>query len=83
MVRFQPDAFISPKEVLMSGTDEQNVLLYFSHLHFYGYGDVIPITGARSFATLISATGQPLLAIIIALICWQILPRYEKLRKNL
>ena len=70
MVRFQPDAFHFTHE----NNNERELMskmFYYTFVTYTstGYGDVIPmIPGARSFATLISATGQLYIAIIIALL---------------
>jgi len=71
MVRFQPDAYHFPEG---NNGDERMVMskmIYYTFVTYTstGYGDITPmIPGARSFATLISASGQLYLAIIIALL---------------
>ncbi len=71
IVRFLPDAFHFPE-----GNDG-NQQLIMSKMFYYtfvtytstGYGDITPVApAARSLATLISATGQLYIAIIIALL---------------
>jgi hypothetical protein len=70
MVRIQPDAYHFP-EGNGSGPDLMSKMIYYTFVTYTstGYGDVTPvIPGARSFATLISASGQLYVAIIIALL---------------
>lgn len=70
VVRLYPETFHFPDgdtgtEVLMSKMFYYTFVTYTST----GYGDITPVSpGARSFATLISATGQMYVAIIIALL---------------
>jgi voltage-gated potassium channel len=71
IVRFQPGAYHFPeghegdKQVLMSKMFYYTFVTYTST----GYGDITPVLpSARSLATLISATGQLYVAIIIALL---------------
>jgi voltage-gated potassium channel len=71
MVRFQPDAFHFPEGNITTGREVMSKMIYYTFVTYTstGYGDIIPVTpGARSFATLISASGQLYLAIIIALL---------------
>lgn len=71
IVRFQPEAFHFPDG------DNSNEGVIMSKMFYYtfvtytstGYGDITPVLpGVRSFATLISASGQLYIAIIIALL---------------
>lgn len=70
VVRLHPEMFHFPEgntgnEVMMSQMFYYTFVTYTST----GYGDITPVSpGARSFATLISATGQMYVAIIIALL---------------
>jgi hypothetical protein len=70
VVRLNPETFHFPEgesgnEVLMSKMFYYTFVTYTST----GYGDITPVSpGSRSFATLISATGQMYVAIIIALL---------------
>ena len=71
VMRFQPEAYHFPE-----GTegDKQAVLskmFYYTFVTYTstGYGDITPkVPGARSLATLISATGQLYVAVIIAML---------------
>jgi len=71
IAHFLPDAYHFPE-----GSDGNQQML-LSKMFYYtfvtytstGYGDITPVSpGARSFATLISTTGQLYIAIIIALL---------------
>lgn len=70
ILQFEPEAYNFPdgsadSKVLMSQ------MMYYTFITFTstGYGEIFPkLPGARSFATLISTTGQLYVAIIIALL---------------
>ena len=70
IVRIQPDAFRFP-EGNGNVPDLMSKMFYYTFVTYTstGYGEITPvIPGARSFATLISASGQLYIAIIIALL---------------
>ena len=70
ILRFHPDAYHFPDGSAES-PDSMSQMLYYTFITFTstGYGDIFPkLPGARSFATLISTTGQLYVAIIIALL---------------
>jgi hypothetical protein len=71
IVRFNPNAFHFPEGNSSNPGEVMSKMIYYTFVTYTstGYGDVIPmIPGTRSFATLISASGQLYLAIIIALL---------------
>lgn len=71
IVRLQPGAYHFPEGTTSDGQDVLSKMFYYTFVTYTstGYGDITPILpGARSFATLISATGQLYIAIIIALL---------------
>jgi voltage-gated potassium channel len=71
MVRLQPEAYHFPEGEGGNGPAVFSKMFYYTFVTYTstGYGDITPLLpGARSFATLISATGQLYVAIIIALL---------------
>ena len=71
IVRLQPDAYHFPEGNTSDGQDVLSKMFYYTFVTYTstGYGDITPMAPAsRSFATLISATGQLYVAIIIALL---------------
>jgi hypothetical protein len=71
IVRIQPLAYHFPEGNNGIEPDLMSKMFYYTFVTYTstGYGDVTPmIPGARSFATLISASGQLYIAIIIALL---------------
>ena len=71
IIRLLPDAYHIPEG---SNSDDQflmSKMFYYTFVTYTstGYGDIIPkLPGARSLATLISASGQLYVAVIIALL---------------
>jgi voltage-gated potassium channel len=71
IVRFQPGAFHIPEGNMGDERLTMSRMFYFTFVTYTstGYGDITPVLpSARSLATLISATGQLYVAIIIALL---------------
>ncbi len=71
--RYQPDAYRFPEgpAALEHVTERMGDMFYYAFVTYTttGYGDILPATpGTKSLATLISATGQLYIAIIIALL---------------
>jgi hypothetical protein len=71
IVRIQPDAYHFPEGNNGNEPELMSKMFYYTFVTYTstGYGDVTPMApGARSFATLISTSGQLYIAIIIALL---------------
>ena len=71
IVRLRPEAFHFFEGDNSNGRAAMSKMFYYTFVTYTstGYGDIIPIIpGTRSLATLISATGQLYIAIIIALL---------------
>ena len=71
IVRFLPDAYHFPEGNDTNKEGVMSKMFYYTFVTYTstGYGDITPMSpGARSFATLISTTGQLYVAIIIALL---------------
>jgi hypothetical protein len=71
IVRIQPDAYHFPEGNNGNSPDLMSKMFYYTFVTYTstGYGDITPlIPGARSLATLISASGQLYVAVIIALL---------------
>jgi voltage-gated potassium channel len=71
IARIQPAAYHFPEGNNGNTPDLMSKMFYYTFVTYTstGYGDVTPmIPGTRSFATLISASGQLYIAIIIALL---------------
>ena len=71
VIRLQPDAYNFAEGNNHDGQLLSSKMIYYTFVTYTstGYGDIAPILpGARSLATLISATGQLYVAIIIALL---------------
>jgi len=71
--RFQPDAYRFPGGPVDAEnvTEQMGDMFYFAFVTYTttGYGDILPATpGTKSLSTLISATGQLYIAIIIAML---------------
>lgn len=70
-VRFQPEAFHFPEGNDGIDRADMSKMFYYTFVTYTstGYGDILPVhPAARSFATLISVTGQLYIAIIIAML---------------
>ena len=71
IVRIQPGAYHFPEGNNGNEPDLMSKMFYYTFVTYTstGYGDITPmVPAARSFATLISASGQLYLAVIIALL---------------
>src|SRR6185295_2927337 len=71
IVRVQPGAFHFPDGESGIVPDVASKMFYYTFVTYTstGYGDITPVSpGVRSLATLISASGQLYIAIIIALL---------------